>query len=83
MRYLDSDALRSVQNARFLYYDAIPAHSPVELNSEFAMWIEIVHSKAKPNQNVMRVWGDNREPDYQGVLLDLMSRRTAPVDVEE
>lgn len=78
--YINHDAPQPVEYARFPYFNKIPASPPAEMNPEEHLWIDIVHSKAKPGQYVLRVEGKSMEPELRDGDLILMEFNKEPLE---
>lgn len=69
------------QPARFVkvpYYERIPAGDPVQLAFDQSLWMDIVHTSAKPGWWTTRVWGDSMLPEYRDGDIVLMDHDQTP-----
>jgi SOS-response transcriptional repressor LexA len=81
-----SNSLRLVghdmpQPAKFIkvpYYERIPAGDPVQLAFDQSLWMDIVHTSAKPSWWTTRVWGDSMLPEYRDGDIVLMDHDQTP-----
>jgi SOS-response transcriptional repressor LexA len=78
MEYLDTDELREEVFSLFRYYEDIPASDPFDPDPDGQMYVQVIHSKARPGQYVCRICGNSMEPEIHEGDLILMQRGQVP-----